>query len=395
MKKKIIPIVILAAVLVIGGGYLYRWLNRNDNGRILISGNIELTEVKVAFKTAGRLVERAYDEGDTVKKGAVAARLDREQLERQLERERATLAGAESALVQLRTAIAYQRETLDGETAARTAELGQADARLRELSTGSRPQEIQDAKAAVEAARTEQARARNDWERAKVLFQNDDISASQNDQFRTAYERAAALLQQAEQRLALVTEGPRQENIDAAKAGVERARATVRLAQASRLELKRKEQELGARRADIDRAKAQIAVIESQLNDSAVTSPIDGVVLVKSAEVGETLGAGATVLTIGDLDHPWLRGYINETDLGRVKLRSKVKVTTDSFPGKVYWGTVSFISSEAEFTPKQIQTPEERVKLVYRVKVDLPNPGHELKSNMPADAEILVADAGR
>lgn len=395
MKKRIIPIAILAVVLVIGGRYLYRWLNRDHNGRILISGNIELTEVKIAFKTAGRLVERAYGEGDVVKKGSVAARLDREQLERQLERERATLAVAESALAQLRTAIAYQRETLDGETAARTAELGQADARLRELSTGSRPQEIQDAKAAVEAARTEQARARNDWERAKVLFQNDDISASQNDQFRTAYERASALLQQAEQRLALVTEGPRRENIDAAKAGVERARATVRLAQASRLELKRKEQELEARRAEIDRARAQIAVIESQLNDSAVTSPIDGVVLVKSAEVGETLGAGATVLTIGDLDRPWLRGYINETDLGRVKLRSKVKVTTDSFPGKVYWGTVSFISSEAEFTPKQIQTPEERVKLVYRVKVDLPNPGHELKSNMPADAEILAADAGR
>jgi HlyD family secretion protein len=395
MKKRIIPVAILAIALVIGGTYLYRWLNRNDNGHILISGNIELTEVKIAFKTAGRLVERAYDEGDAVKKGSIAARLDRDQLERQRERERAALAVAESSLVQLRTSIAYQRETLDGETAARTAELGQAEARLRELSTGSRPQEIQDAKAAVEAARTEHARARNDWERAKALFQNDDISASQNDQFRTAYERAAALLQQAEQRLALVTEGPRQENIDAAKAGVERARATVRLAQASRLELKRKEQELGARRADIDRAKAQIAVIESQLNDSEVTSPIDGVVLVKSAEVGETLGAGATVLTIGDLDHPWLRGYINETDLGRVKLRSKVKVTTDSFPGKVYWGTVSFISSEAEFTPKQIQTPEERVKLVYRVKVDLPNPGHELKSNMPADAEILVVDAGR
>jgi HlyD family secretion protein len=197
MKRKIIPIVILAAVLVIGGRYLYRWLNRNDNGRILISGNIELTEVKIAFKTAGRLVERTYDEGDAVKKGTVAARLDREQLERQREREQAVLAVAESALAQLRTAIAYQRETLDGETAARTAELGQADARLRELSTGSRPQEIQDAKASVEAARTEHARARNDWERAKALFQNDDISASQNDQFRTAYERAAALLQQA------------------------------------------------------------------------------------------------------------------------------------------------------------------------------------------------------
>jgi HlyD family secretion protein len=114
------------------------------------------------------------------------------------------------------------------------------------------------------------------------------------------------------------------------------------------------------------------------------------VVLVKSAEVGEVLAPGTSILSIGDLDRPWLRGYINETDLGRVKLGQKVKVTTDSFPGKTYWGTVSFISSEAEFTPKQIQTAEERVKLVYRIKVDIANPQHELKVNMPADAEIQL-----
>jgi len=118
--------------------------------------------------------------------------------------------------------------------------------------------------------------------------------------------------------------------------------------------------------------------------------PVDGVVLVKSAEPGETVAAGTTVLTVGDIERPWLRGYIGERDLGRVKLGQRVRVTTDSYPGKVYWGRVSFIAAEAEFTPKEIQTPEERVKLVYRIKVDLANPRHELKSNMPADAEILV-----
>jgi HlyD family secretion protein len=92
------------------------------------------------------------------------------------------------------------------------------------------------------------------------------------------------------------------------------------------------------------------------------------------------------------MDHPWLRAYIGEQDLGRVKLGAKVKVTTDSFPGKVYWGRVAFISSEAEFTPKQIQTPEERVKLVYRVKIEVENPQHELKLNMPAEAEVLLLE---
>jgi HlyD family secretion protein len=111
-------------------------------------------------------------------------------------------------------------------------------------------------------------------------------------------------------------------------------------------------------------------------------------VLTKSAEPGEVLAAGATVVTIGDLDHPWVRGYVRESDLGKVKLGQKVKVTTDSFPGKTYTGRITFVASEAEFTPKQIQTTEERVKLVYRIKIQVENPNHELKSNMPVDAEI-------
>jgi HlyD family secretion protein len=133
-----------------------------------------------------------------------------------------------------------------------------------------------------------------------------------------------------------------------------------------------------------------VALIDSQLGDTVAASPIDGVVLVKSANVGEILAPGTTVMTIGDIDHPWLRGYINERDLGRVKLGTKAKISTDSYPGKVYWGRVSFIASEAEFTPKQIQTSEERLKLVYRIKIDVDNPQRELKSNMPADAELVL-----
>jgi len=127
---------------------------------------------------------------------------------------------------------------------------------------------------------------------------------------------------------------------------------------------------------------------QAQLDDTVIVAPIDGVVLVKSAEAGEVLAAGTTIVSIGDLDHPWLRAYVGETDLGRVKLGSKVNLSTDSYPGKTYPGVVSFIASEAEFTPKQIQTKEERVKLVYRIKVDVDNTSHELKNNMPVDAEI-------
>jgi HlyD family secretion protein len=205
------------------------------------------------------------------------------------------------------------------------------------------------------------------------------------------FETASAELRTAKEQLSLVLEGPRKEDIETSRAQLAQAEAAFRQAQAQRLELKRRRQEMDMRIADIGQRKADLAVINTQLSDSEAITPIDGVVLVKSAEPGEVLAAGTTVLTVGDSEHPWLRAYITEGDLGRVKLGDKARITTDSFPGKVYNGRVTFISSEAEFTPKQIQTTEERAKLMYRVKIEVANPHGELKSNMPADAEILVS----
>ncbi|MFB3777522.1 MAG: efflux RND transporter periplasmic adaptor subunit [Bryobacteraceae bacterium] len=388
--KRIIPVIVIVALAGAGLWYLARRWNGNGEATLAFSGNIELTEVKISFKTAGRLLELTVKEGDAVTKGMLLARLDSQQLLSQRDAQRAAIAAAESQLTQLKTSIEYQRAAVEANIAASRAEWQQAEARLQELVAGSRSQEIQEARAAADAARTEQTRAASDWQRAQILYKNDDISTAQYDQFRTQYERTSAALKQAEQRLALVVEGPRRETIDAARAQTERAKAAVALAEASRLEVKRREQEVEARRAEIERNRAQLAVIESQLGDTEIVSPIDGVVLVKSAEPGETVAAGATVVTLGDLDHPWLRGYVPETQLGQVRLGQQVRVTTDSFPGKTYMGRISFIASEAEFTPKQIQTPEERVKLVYRIKVDLPNPQRELKLNMPADAEVML-----
>ena len=163
-----------------------------------------------------------------------------------------------------------------------------------------------------------------------------------------------------------------------------------RQAEANRLELQRKVQELEARRSDIDKARAQVGITKTQIDDTVILAPLEAVVQVKSAEVGEVLAAGTTVVSLGDLDHPWLRAYINETDLGRVKLNQVARLKTDSFANKFYSGRISFISPEAEFTPKQIQTKEERVKLVYRIKIDVDNKAHELKNNMPVDAELIL-----
>lgn len=390
MKKKVIIPVVVIAGLGITGAIVFQDMEQTDPNTLMVSGNIELTEVNIAFKTAGKLVERAVDEGDPAKAGMVIARLDRDQLLRQREREVAGLALAEAQLKQSETAVQWQRATLDADIEQRRADRSAMEAKLRELKNGSRPQEIQEAKAMVEVAQSEYDRAKNDWERGQTLHKNDDISTSQFDQYRMRFESAQATLKQAKERAALVLAGPRKEVIDAAAAQLERASASLRVGEANKLELARKEEEVKARRADIERARAQIAFIDSQLADTVAYSPVDGVVLVKSADVGEILAPGTTVVTVGDIDHPWLRAYVSERDLGKVKLGSKVKVTTDSFPGKAYWGRISFISSQAEFTPKQIQTNEERVKLVYRIKIDVANPQHELKSNMPADAEILL-----
>lgn len=388
MNKKLIAVVVVVVALAVLGWRF--WSGNGEENVLRFSGNIELTEVAMSFKTPGRLVELALDEGEEVRAGALVARLDQNELERGLEREEAGVRLAEAMLVQVRTGVEFQKAALEGELALRRAELEAAGLRLREMEAGSRPQEIAQARAAEAEARTQHRQARADWERAQQLFSNDDISAQQRDQFRARFEATRAALERASQAAALVREGPRREQIAQQRAAVERARAALRLAEAGQIDLRRREEEVAARAAEVKRASAQQGVLASQLGDRTLASPVDGVVLEKSAELGEVLAAGAAVLTIGDLDRPWVRGYIGERDLGRVKLGMPVAVRSDSYPGKQYKGRVTFISDEAEFTPKQIQTQEERVKLVYRIKVEVENPGRELKSNMPVDAEIRL-----
>ncbi|MGA2588463.1 MAG: efflux RND transporter periplasmic adaptor subunit [Bryobacteraceae bacterium] len=390
--KKVILAVILIAAAATAGVVAYRNMHTEASDRILVSGNIELTQVDIAFKTSGRLIERTVNEGDTVQKGMVIARLDREQLLHQRDTATAALATAQAQYAESESALKWQRETMQADLQLRNADLSAAESQLLQLKNGARPQELQQATAAVAAAQSQYDGAKKDWDRAQALYKNDDISTSQYDQFRTRFESAEANLKQVKEQAALVQAGPRSETIESASAQVARARASLRVGEANSIETKRREQDIVARQGDIERAKSQIALIDSQLADTIAISPINGVVLVKAADVGEVLAPGTSVVTVGDIDHPWLRAYIREKDLGRVKLGARVHVTTDSNPGKGYDGHVSFISSDAEFTPKQIQTAEERVKLVYRVKIDIDNARRELKSNMPADAEIFTGN---
>jgi len=303
MKKRIFIILVLLA-LAGAGVYAYRGMHSQPGNRLMISGNIELTEVNIAFKTSGRLIERNADEGATVKRGMVIARLDQDQLLSQKAREQAGLESALSQLEQAESALAWQKATLAADIEQRNADVASSEARLAELRNGSRPQEKLDAKAAVDAAESEAQRSKADWDRAQPLFQNDDISKAQYDQYRMRWESAAATLRSVREKQALVEAGPRAEVIQAQQGQLERARGGLKMAEANSIEMKRREQELTTRRAEVARARATLAMIETQLADTIAVCPVDGVVLVKAAEVGEILAPGTTVLTVGDMYHP-------------------------------------------------------------------------------------------
>lgn len=391
VKKKrlmIIPILVLAVLLSF---FVYNRLRTKEKSpHFLVSGNIEATLVKVSFKISGRISKRTVDEGDIVKQGDLIAKLEDRELLDQKNKAEASLETAQQKMQSLLWTIEREDKTSADEIHQAEANLLATQTRLSQLLHGSRPQEIEQAKAEVEQAKAELEKAEKFMERSRNLYERKVIPAQDWDTNRTSYEVAMARYKAAQERYALVKEGPRKEEIEQSRAEVERAKASLSLAHSRRLQIKVLRQDLEVQKAQIKEARASLEIAKRQLEYSEVFAPVSGVALVKSAEEGEYVSPGATVVTIADLDHPWLKAYVDETDLGRITLGQKVRVRTDTFPNKAYEGKIAFISSEAEFTPKQVQTQKERVKLVYRVKVDVENPKGELKPGMPADGEILL-----
>jgi len=325
--KRIIPIVILLAVAVAVGVYYYPRLTHKNafDYEIVLSGNIEAHESLVGFKVPGRIVELPVEEGQQVAQDALLARLD--------------------------DADYKQRERIDEATVhVRESNLALALAGTREQETRAAQQTMIDAEADLEQKKL-------DNERAQKLFARDEVSAQERDQAATGLKRAEAIYKAAQQRYNEAVEGSRKEDIAIA-------------------------------RANLNEANAALGLSKVNLSYTILRAPSAGVVTVRQAELGEVVAPGSPVVTLADLDHIWLRAYIAETDLGRITWGQDSTITTDTYPGKQYHGRISFISSTAEFTPKSVQTYKERVTLVYRIKIDIDNPNHELKPGMPADARI-------
>ena len=233
--------------------------------------------------------------------------------------------------------------------------------RLDLALAGTRTQEIKAAEQSVLDARADLELKEVEFRRNQALFEkNAVVSEEARDTAETNMKRARTAYERASQTYNELVEGTRKEQI-------------------------------AINRANVDTARQNLDLSRIRLSYTSLYAPKAGVVTVRQAELGEVMLPGAPVVTVADIDHLWLRGYINETDLGRIRWGQAATVTTDTFPGKKYRGRVSFISSVAEFTPKSVETHKERVTLVYRIKIDLENPRHELKPGMPADAVIEAA----
>jgi HlyD family secretion protein len=326
--KRVIPLLLL---LAIGGAVVYfhpQWFRKPPVENMLrLSGNIEAHESLVSFKVTGRIIDLPVEEGMPLKAGDLLARLDNDD---------------------------YRQQVAVDQSAIRV--------RHRQLAlglAGSRTQDIEAAKLAVLDAQADLDQKKKDYARYQALYDKDEIPGQTRDLAATNVTRTQATYERAQQLYNELVEGTRKE-------------------------------ELAVEHSNVHQADQNLQLSRIRLAYTALHAPFDGVVLVRQAELGEVVSPGTPIVTLADLDHVWVRVYVPETDLGKVRWGQAAEVRTDTYPGKVYRGQVAFIASEAEFTPKSVQTEKERVTLVYRLKVDVENPNRELKPGMPADTSISL-----
>lgn len=321
-------LLVLTLLLVLGLAYAYGGrLFGAGNGKPVVSvtGTIEAIQVDVSARIAGRITERPVNEGDRVVAGQVLVRLDEAELAAEVRRQEAAVRTAQST--------------------------------LNDLVAGARREEMEDARAALQSASATREWTERDFRRAEGLFRQTLIAAQEVDRARQAYEVAAAQEKSARQKVLLLEAGSRPDQVEAARGQLAQARNALDTARTRRKEM-------------------------------TVSSPLDGVVLRKNLEVGELANPGVPILTLMNPSDIWVRAYVPEEEVARIKVGSPVRVSVDGYPARRFPGRITEIASEAEFTPRNVQTRKERVNLVFRIKIAVDNPEGILKPGMPADADI-------
>jgi HlyD family secretion protein len=402
--KLVLVVCQLSFVVLLGGCG-----NNTTEGPITASGFIEGEEVVVAPETSGRIVDMLVDRGDEVQVGDVLVRLDGAVLQSQRGEAEAGLAAVEANLARVlagarpqevaaaRAAVSQAQVERDGATEA------VVDARDVISNPLSLDAEINGARTQVSLAEQNVEMAEADLAEMELKYgvyadQGGDVKRTwdlQLQAYRAALTQAraelagarqylGALLSMRDSPLSLVAE------LHGAETQVRLAEARVDATQATldELEAGSTAEEIAVAEAQVHQAQAAVHLIDAQIAQLTLTAPMDGIVTSRSAQAGETATAGLPLLTIANLDDVTLVIYIPETRIGHVQVGQAVEVKVDSFPDRVFVGEVVNIAGEAEFTPRNVQTQEERVNLVFAVKVLLPNPEHTLKPGMPADATI-------
>jgi len=325
---------LLMGVTILAGLGILSCSNDNENNAdgsgLVLYGNVDIREVQLAFQDSGRISRLHVDEGAMVKAGQMMAELDPVRFQLEVDR--------------------------------LSAEVGALGEALVRLKNGSRPQEIEKAKAGLDAAKASLTEAQLALDRVQILRVTNRISQQEVDSAKARVETLVAAAHSAKDELSLVVEGPRQEDIKAAEASLQALTAA---------------RDLAAQR----------------LKDCRLLAPADGIIRSRILEPGAMASAGTPVLTLALTNPLWVRAYVNEPDLGQVRQGMPVQIRTDSFPDKVYKGWVGFIASTAEFTPKTVETTELRTKLVYRARVFACDPDHELRLGMPVT--VIVETSGQ
>ncbi|MFH2075284.1 MAG: efflux RND transporter periplasmic adaptor subunit [Pseudomonadota bacterium] len=385
MKKRIVIIVVLA--LLIGTGlFVYLGQQKARQGELYYSGTVEATQSHLAFQTGGRVLRVEVREGEAVVKDQLLAELDPAEFRSRLEQAKATLEKTLKNREQAETLLMVYQKTLPAEEARAEAGLRALKSQLNELKAGSRTQEIARAKQAMQGAASVMEDAKKNAARYETLFKRGTVSEKERDAVRLRYETALPEYERSRETYDLVREGSREETILTAEARVAEGEALLNQARSNLVRIEAAKREVEAAGSIVAAARSALDQTAIQLDYTQLKAPREGIITSRSIEPGEVVTPGREVLTLSDLATVDLKLFIDETQIGKVKPGQEVEVRVDTFPDKTFAGRVTFISPEGEFTPKIIQTRKERVKLVYLVKVSIPNPQHELKSGMPADA---------
>lgn len=376
MKKSPIIVGVLIAAVLLGTGYAL-WNRVGSKGSIVVSGIVEADDIHVGSKVGGRVLKVVAREGQTVKEGEVLVLLEPRELDASLAEAQATLRQTQAKLALLTSG--YRQEEI--EQAEAVARQGQAE--LNQMVAGPRQQEIDQARADWLAAKAQAENSLKLMRRMNDLAKRDLIAKQDFDDAQARAEESEQKMKSARERFDLVLAGTRQEE-------VERARQRLAEAEAKLRQMKSgfRKEEVAQVKAEVEAARARVEVIRTQLDETVIKAPVDAVVEVLDLEPGDLVGAGKPVATLLRTNSLWVRAYAPEEKLGFIKTGAKVTVRVDSFPNRDFTGHVRRVSRQAEFTPRNVQTWEERVLQVFQTEVVIDDPEHVLRPGMNADVTI-------